>query len=100
MIGKVAAVLLSGLLVACVQAPPPAAVAPKRPRRTLTYYREDDAVFLDNEYLIRNVPGRILWKLLEQWKGQGRTAFWSATAGGVEEWLLLEPDQVRADELP
>ncbi|HYI10544.1 MAG TPA: GAF domain-containing protein [Thermoanaerobaculia bacterium] len=54
---------------------PPAAVAPKRPRRTLIYYREDDAVFLDNEYLIRNVPGRILWKLLDEWKRQGRTTF-------------------------
>jgi adenylate cyclase len=48
---------------------------PARPRRTLTYYREDDAVFLDNEYLIRNVPGRILWKLLAEWKDQGRTSF-------------------------
>lgn len=48
---------------------------PARPRRTLTYYREDDAVFLDNEYLIRNVPGRILWKLLAEWKEQGRTSF-------------------------
>jgi hypothetical protein len=55
--------------------PPPPPVRVERPRRTLTYYRDDDAVFLDNEYLIRNVPGRILWKLLEQWKGQGRTAF-------------------------
>jgi hypothetical protein len=52
----------------------PAPQTPTRVRRTLTYYRDDDAVFLDNEYLIRNVPGRILWKLLGEWK-RGRTAF-------------------------
>jgi adenylate cyclase len=57
------------------RAPLPAAVIPPRPRRTLVYYKADDAVFLDNEYLIRNVPGRILWKLLAEWKRGGRTAF-------------------------
>jgi adenylate cyclase len=57
------------------RAPLPAAVVPPRPRRTLTYYKDDDAVFLDNEYLIRNVPGRILWKLLAEWKQGGRTSF-------------------------
>jgi putative methionine-R-sulfoxide reductase with GAF domain len=56
-----------------VAPPPPPPVAAKR--HTFTYYRDDDAVFLDNEYLIRNVPGRILWKLLGDWKKQGRTAF-------------------------
>jgi adenylate cyclase len=54
---------------------PPAAVIPRRPRRTLTYYREDDAVFLDNEYLIRNVPGRILWKLMREHQREGRREF-------------------------
>ena len=52
-------------------APPP----PVRTRHTLTYYRDDDTVFLNDEYLVRNVPGRILWKLLEEYKKQGRTSF-------------------------
>lgn len=53
---------------------PPMQIAARK-RHTLTYYRDDDAVFLDNEYLIRNVPGRILWRLLDQWKREGRTSF-------------------------
>lgn len=57
--------------------PPPRAIAtpPVRARHTLTYYRDDDTIFLDDEYLVRNVPGRILWKLVGEWKRQGRTAF-------------------------
>jgi putative methionine-R-sulfoxide reductase with GAF domain len=56
--------------------PPRVAAAPARgPRRRLTYYKNDDAIFLDDEYLIKNVPARILWKVLAESQRTGRTEF-------------------------
>lgn len=39
------------------------------------HYAEDDSVFIDNEYLIKGVAGRILWLLLGTYVAEGRIEF-------------------------
>jgi putative methionine-R-sulfoxide reductase with GAF domain len=58
-----------------VPAPAPRPRPPAGPRRAFTFFRNDDCVFVDGEYLIRNVPGKILWKLLTSYQRDGRTEF-------------------------
>ena len=41
----------------------------------ITYYQADDSVFAGGDYVIKGVPGRILWKLLREHAADGRTAF-------------------------
>jgi putative methionine-R-sulfoxide reductase with GAF domain len=41
----------------------------------VTYYQADDSVFADGKYVIKGVPGRILWKLLREHDSANRTIF-------------------------
>lgn len=56
---------------------PRSALSPERARAThdVTYYASDECILLDGEYLIRSLPARILWKLLNVQQSQGRLEF-------------------------
>lgn len=41
---------------------------------TVRFYAPDGSTFLDGEYLVKGVPGRLLWKLLHE-AAHGQTAF-------------------------
>jgi hypothetical protein len=71
-------------------APPKAAAVRQQSERRLTYYRHDDAIFVDDEYLIRNIPARILWKVIGESRRTGRTEF-SNRELRVDEGLGLPP---------
>ena len=52
-----------------------AATAAPATKREVTYYKGEEVVMLDGDYLIRSLPARILWKLLSAHKSEGRSEF-------------------------
>jgi hypothetical protein len=60
--------------VATAPAPPPVE-APDGPITRVRFFEVDGSTFLDGEYLIKGVAGRILWALLGHHKREGRVDF-------------------------
>jgi hypothetical protein len=59
-------------------APVVAAAPPPLPQRAcceLAYYPADEVVMLNGEYLVRSLPARIFWKLMQTHQREGRVEF-------------------------
>lgn len=59
------------------EVPPPAAPGRGEAGRVhrFRYFKNDDCIFVDGEYLVRNVPAKILWKVLTANAREHRTEF-------------------------
>lgn len=55
----------------------PTRSAPVQPAVTsvIKHYRADDSIFIDDDYLIKGIAGRIFWKLLGDYSRTGRADF-------------------------
>ena len=54
---------------------PSAAPQARASRRDVIYYAADECILLDGEYLIRSLPAKILWRLLNERQSTGRQEF-------------------------
>lgn len=48
---------------------------PQRPRIEVAYYRADECILVDGEYLVRGLPAKILRKVLHEHRTEGRNEF-------------------------
>jgi adenylate cyclase len=56
-------------------APEVRAAANTGPGASVTYYQADDSIFVGDDYVIKGVPGRVLWKMLREYETDGRVLF-------------------------
>lgn len=56
-------------------AAPAAAPSTSRDAREVAYYRSDECVLVDGEYLIRGLPAKVLWKVLTAHVAEQRSEF-------------------------
>ena len=81
MVASIVAVALEAVRaeerVAAATAAAPASARPEPSGRTtrVRFFEVDGSTFLDGDYLIKGVAGRILWSLLGQYQREGRTDF-------------------------
>jgi hypothetical protein len=41
----------------------------------VAYYRTDECILVDGEYLVRSLPAKILWKILREHEAEGHAEF-------------------------
>ena len=73
----------------------PASESPRRDRAgtlRVRYYAADDSVFVGNEYLIKGLPGRILWLLCKLHETEGRVTFLNRELR-IHPFLRLPPQK-------